>query len=273
MTRHATAPDTVPAVTTDQAASTLVHSGGTAGSMNNSGTYRLTGAGTPSVTGNVTNSGTLDAATDAGAQSLTVGGTFDHSGNITDVGGLSITAGSVILRSGALFDGEQRIDLVKCAFAGAERVSVSRMEVDRMRNEPDRPSYTVDTLHTLREHLPTGVRLRLLIGADQALSLHRWHEPRTIMALAEPLVMRRAGDDESAESLAARIASNWNDGTAGLGPADWHRRVVDVPLVDASSTEARQLLATWDEPGRDGRLRELLGDAVLQRVREIRAGR
>ena len=30
MTRHATAPDTVPAVTTDQAASTLVHSGGTA---------------------------------------------------------------------------------------------------------------------------------------------------------------------------------------------------------------------------------------------------
>lgn len=175
--------------------------------------------------------------------------------------------------SGTLFDGEQRIDLVKCAFGGAERVSVSRMEIDRMGNEPDRPSYTVDTLHTLREHLPTGVRLRLLMGADQALSLHRWREPRAIMAIAEPLVMRRAGDDESAESLAARIASNWNDGTAGLGPADWNRRVVDVPLVNASSTEARQLLATSDEPGRDGRLRELLGDAVLQRVREIRAGR
>ncbi len=175
--------------------------------------------------------------------------------------------------SKTLFDGEQRLELVRSAFADEERVSVSRVEIDRMREEPDRPSYTVETLHTLREHLPAGVRLRLLMGADQALSLHRWREPRAIMELAEPLVMRRAGDDESAESLAKRIASNWTNGTAEMSADDWLGRIVDVPLVDASSTEVRRLLESPDEAGRDDRLRELLGKDVLERVRSIRASR
>lgn len=171
--------------------------------------------------------------------------------------------------SGTLFSGDERLELVELTFAGAERVSVSRMEIERMRERPDLPSYTVDTLGALRERLGDTVELRLLIGSDQALSLHRWREPEAIVELAEPLVMRRAGDEESASSLAERIASEW----PGEPASDWRGRIVDAPLVEASSTEVRRLLESTDEPGRDARLRELLGDAVLERVEAIRGGR
>ena len=170
-----------------------------------------------------------------------------------------------------LFSGEERLSLLNEAFAGEERVSISCVEIDRLRDAPNQPSYTVDTLRDLRSHLPATTRLRLLIGADQALSLHRWREPGAILELAEPVIMRRSSDDASAELLAQRIASNWAGTTTGADQAAWLKRIVDVPLIDASSTEVQELLDAPDEHG--GRRGELLGTTVLERVRALRSDR
>ena len=60
------------------------------------------------------------------------------------------------------------------------------------------PSYTLDTLTRLTTLFRAAAHpdqppptLRLLIGTDQALSFHRWHEPRRIIALAPPIVLLR----------------------------------------------------------------------------------
>lgn len=171
------------------------------------------------------------------------------------------------------FSGEQRLGFLGAMFEGDERVSVSRMEIERQLKRPDEPSYTVDTLHTLRGFLPLGVKMRLLIGADQALSLHRWLEPMAVMALAEPVVMRRDNSGESRGQLAERIAANWDRSAEGVSAADWEKRIVEMPLIDASSTEVRRLLDEPETDRREARLRELLHPAVYARVKTILSDR
>jgi len=171
------------------------------------------------------------------------------------------------------YSDEDRLGFVRSMFQDADRVSVSRMEIDRRLRRPNEPSYTLDTLHTLRGFLPLGIELRLLIGADQALSLHRWLEPMAIIALAEPVVMRRAGAGDSPSELAERIAANWPLGERGVGVHDWEKRIVDVPLVEASSTQVRSLLDQEPSEGRDAQLRSLLAPAVYERVVSMERGR
>ena len=61
-------------------------------------------------------------------------------------------------------DGETRLALTKLAIAGEAGMEVSRIELDR-----PGPSYTVDTLRTLRECYPQDA-LYLLMGTDMFLS-------------------------------------------------------------------------------------------------------
>lgn len=216
---------------------------------------------------------------------LVFGGSFDppHVGHrelsqqARDAAGLDwllvIPAARSPHKEGApLLSEEERLGLVRLAFASDAQASVSAIEIERHSARPDQPSYTVDTLHSLRGYLPLGVELRLLMGADQALSLHRWREPMAVLALAEPLVVRRAGSAEDRAELAARIAGNWPAGAGGVTDADWEGRIVDVPLVDASSTEVRRLLSEPAGAARDSRLRDLLDPAVCERVIRIIQG-
>lgn len=167
-----------------------------------------------------------------------------------------------------MFDGEERLRLVRAAFGSDDRCSVSRIEIDRLERDETVPSYTVDTLHTLRGFLPLGVEMRLLIGADQAIAFDRWAEPRAILALAEPVIMLRAGEAERGDALAAMIAQRWPAGERGVSAADWRGRMVDLPLVDASSTRVRELLLDVGE--HEDELRVLLGDKVYEQVCAIR---
>lgn len=122
-----------------------------------------------------------------------------------------------------------------------ERAAVWIDELQRARQRPEAPSYTVETLQRARAwldgHGHAGVRMRLLIGADQAAQFHRWREPRRIIELAEPLVMARDGD---AESIAAALAAaeSWTPDELRA----WRDRVVPVGTIDASATAVRAAL-------------------------------
>lgn len=132
----------------------------------------------------------------------------------------------------------QRIEMLTLATGHLPRCAVWTDELDRAAfgesgaSGGGGASYTVDTLRRLRTwldgHGGGDVRLRLLIGADQAAAFDRWREPQAIIALADPLVMQRAG--APAPTLPA-------------GLSDWSRRILPIPTMDISSTAVRGALA------------------------------
>lgn len=208
----------------------------------------------------------------AGARRVVVfGGTFDppHRGHIElpiaarDALGadwlLYVVAGrSPHKKDGPAASAAARIDMLRAALVGRERVSISDWEVV---HAAAGPSYMVETLRGLRDRLGAEVRLRLLIGADQAAVFHRWREPREIMALAEPAVMLRAPFD-TREALARAMAAHWSaDETVA-----WGRRMIDVPMCGAAATDVRGLLAR--EGVDNDVVRQLIPGAVLSVIRE-----
>ena len=82
---------------------------------------------------------------------------------------------------------ETRFRLAEAAFAGRERVELSRHELDR-----PGPSYTVDTARWARERWGDVV---LLIGADEFADFLRWKDPDEILEHARLGVATRPGFD------------------------------------------------------------------------------
>lgn len=124
------------------------------------------------------------------------------------------------------------MSMLKLALQEAPRTSVTDVEIRR-----GGVSYTLDTLEQLRGRLGDGITLRLLIGADQAASFHRWREPEKVIERAEPVVMLRP-PDESESELLARLRDHW--------PARelerWKNRIIETRVSEASSTRVRELL-------------------------------
>jgi nicotinate-nucleotide adenylyltransferase len=130
---------------------------------------------------------------------------------------------------------EHRLAMARLAFAKDPRVQIDDREMRRMG-----PSFTVDTLEELARECPND-RLRLLLGGDQALNFGSWRSPERIVALAEPLVVPRPPLDASA--LRAALRDRLGDAAEA-----WMTRVLDLSPTDASSTQARALLARGERP-------------------------
>jgi nicotinate-nucleotide adenylyltransferase len=117
---------------------------------------------------------------------------------------------------------EQRFELCEAATAKDDRLTVSRLELDR-----GGPSYTVDTLRAIHATSP-GDDLTFIAGGDMAASLPEWREPEAVLELATLAVAERA------ESRRAEIAERLR----GLRGAD-RVRFFSMPRMDVSSTEIR----------------------------------
>lgn len=98
--------------------------------------------------------------------------------------------------AGPIATDAQRMSMLTTATAEIPNTTILTLELDRARppspspSSPPIPSYTIDTLTTLSASHPTS-RLFLLIGLDQALSLHRWKDPQGILRLAHPIIVPR----------------------------------------------------------------------------------
>ena len=129
---------------------------------------------------------------------------------------------------------EARAAMLDLAVAQFPAFRVERAELDR-----PPPSYTVDTLRTLRSREP-GLEFALLLGADAAAELPGWREAEEVARLAEVVVFARPGTEVPSSPLI--------------------RRVVRVPSIDISATEIRRRV-------RDGRsIRYWVPDAVAEYV-------
>jgi nicotinate-nucleotide adenylyltransferase len=128
---------------------------------------------------------------------------------------------------------QDRLRMLELAIAPERGFEVSRIELDR-----PGPSYTLDTLRALPAALGEreACELYLILGSDQLAGLPGWRGVREILALAQPIVVHRAGDPEASFEALRRA----------LGPelaARVERGYLRLPPVEASSTGLREALA------------------------------
>ena len=130
-----------------------------------------------------------------------------------------------------------RLAMLKRALDIPAPRSIWTDEIDRAawlaRRGRSEPSYTIDTLRRLRTVVPKGVTLRLLIGADQAANFHEWKDARSIITLAEPLVLAREPIVTVSDLYVALDSDFWTRDER----VAWSRRMApNVPIPAASTT-------------------------------------
>jgi nicotinate-nucleotide adenylyltransferase len=136
-----------------------------------------------------------------------------------------------------------RLELCELATAGAPRVAVSDLEIER-----GGASYTVDTLRALHEREPEHA-LTFIVGGDMAYSLPSWREPEAVLRMARLAVAER--DGLRREDIAQRLASLHSGDRVAF---------FDMPRLDLSSSAIRERVAA----GRS--IRYLVPDPVIEAI-------
>jgi nicotinate-nucleotide adenylyltransferase len=139
----------------------------------------------------------------------------------------------------------ERAAMLRAALAGQQRLELDLRELER-----EGPSYTFDTLASLRAEFGNERPLVLLIGADAFAGLSEWHRWRELFGLAHICVLTRPAQIPAmSEMLAAEVAARKTESLATLRgtPAG---KVLDmvVSALGISATRIRGLLAEGREP-------------------------
>ena len=113
---------------------------------------------------------------------------------------------------------EQRFRMTRLATEDNPCFEVSDLELRR-----EGPSYTVDTLRTLREESPPGTEPYLLMGADSAQDLESWKDADVLLEESTIVVLDRVG---SGRELPSRVRERAN--------------VLSTPCIEISSSDIRQ---------------------------------
>jgi nicotinate-nucleotide adenylyltransferase len=140
-----------------------------------------------------------------------------------------------------------RLAMTRAAFAGLAGIEVTTVELDRGGD-----SYTVDTLVELQAAEPDDEHW-LIVGSDVAQHLDTWHRPDAVRSLARLVIYERPG------SVGQRP------------PAGWPFELVDLPLLDVSSTDIRDRVRRGEPI--DGLVPPAVADIVRSRslYREVAA--
>jgi nicotinate-nucleotide adenylyltransferase len=140
---------------------------------------------------------------------------------------------------------ELRLAMTRLAAADDSRFSVSTLEVER-----EGPSYTYETLEMLAKDRPDK-ELVFVMGADAAVGLESWREPRRVTELARLGVARRAGISDA--EVAAVLRSLDAEGRATM---------LEMSQFGVSSSAVRERAAA----GRP--LRYLVPESVARFIEE-----
>lgn len=148
-----------------------------------------------------------------------------------------------------------RVAMLRLAVAGEPGWLVDTREVER-----DGPSYTLDTLASLRDELGPECAIVMIIGSDQLRNLATWHRWRELLDHAHIAATRR--ERVSLEDLPAPVeALVAAHGTDALPDAPAGSIVFfGMPPVPVSSTLLRRQLAAGEPPA------ELLPAGVLEHI-------
>ncbi|HSS63486.1 MAG TPA: nicotinate-nucleotide adenylyltransferase [Gammaproteobacteria bacterium] len=179
-----------------------------------------------------------------------LGGTFDpvHNGHLRlaiemrDALGLSsvklVPALYPPLRDVPGTDARRRLRMLEAAIDGEDGLEVDDRELHR-----DGPSYTVDTLRSLRKELG-NTPICLIVGMDAFCRFDEWHEWRLLPELAHIAVAQRPGSASPESGPVAELVNmrGIND------PAKLRERgaglviLQQIPALEISATRIRALL-------------------------------
>ena len=123
---------------------------------------------------------------------------------------------------------EQRMEMLRIAVAGDEKIEVSDIELKR-----EGKSYSYQTILQLRETYPDA-KLLLLMGTDMFLTFLDWKEPGIILKNAAIGVFYRGEKGEKADILAQKET---------LEAMGAEVELVENEITAISSTQMRRLLA------------------------------
>jgi nicotinate-nucleotide adenylyltransferase len=158
-------------------------------------------------------------------------------------------------------DAARRLAMLEAATCDHPGFRVDTRELRR-----DGPSYTVDTLLSLREELPDAP-LCLLLGMDAFLGLPSWSRWERLIELAHLIVMCRPGADPA---LAAAPLRELLQARRVESPRELRQQpagailLQPVTQLDISASRIRDLIA------RGRSVRYLLPDRVLDHIRRER---
>ena len=148
---------------------------------------------------------------------------------------------------------QDRLAMVQAAVQGLPRLVVDDRELKR-----EKPSYTLDTLESMRAELDPHDQLILLLGWDAFCGLPSWHRWEELLQHCHIVVLQRPdADTELPDALRNLVAArSISDPQALKGPCGQITFVWQAPLA-VSATQIRQLLASGKS------VRFLVPDAVL----------
>lgn len=129
-----------------------------------------------------------------------------------------------------------RLAMMELALSEVANAWIWTEEIARSTQAPGVPSYWATTWKIVQERYPHGSN-RFLIGADQLVAMHRWHEYETIWQ--DATVMLRDDHDDPEQLLGTlRSLGVWDAGQI----EQWRAQICTVPTLDVSSTRIRQAL-------------------------------
>lgn len=148
-----------------------------------------------------------------------------------------------------------RLEMLRAAVAGRPQLVVDPREVER-----DGPSYTIDTLRSLRAERPDQP-LCLLLGADAFNGFAGWREPDAILAIANIAILQRP--DVAVSAAVRGLFDAHHVEKLGAQPAG---QIVTCPVAQLAiaSSDIRQRLSN----GRG--IDYLVPDTVLELIRKQR---
>jgi nicotinate-nucleotide adenylyltransferase len=164
------------------------------------------------------------------------------------------------LRESPHADIKRRLEMLSAAIEGESGLAVDARELQRRG-----PTYTVETLASLRREFPNEV-LVFILGMDSFTRLHRWHRWQELLELAHLAVAQRPGGSlPDAGPVAELLAQRRCDELAVLKAEPAGRIIIcQPPMLDISATRVRALAA-------DGRsIRFLVPDKVNELINRTR---
>lgn len=151
---------------------------------------------------------------------------------------------------------EQRLTMLELAAKNNEWLIVDNRELHRQG-----PSYTVDTLQSLRQDFPENP-LYFLVGTDAFLGIQRWQQWQQLLTLAHIVVMQRpkevlAMTDDLNNWYQRHLASDGDGDGELLSGKIWP---IEVTQLEISATEIRSIIAEGLNP------QFLLPEAVIKLI-------
>ena len=124
-------------------------------------------------------------------------------------------------------------------------ITINPLEIER-----NQPSYTIDTMRTLRQSAP-DTRFIWLIGSDQLANFHTWRDWRDILTNTHIAVAQRAGHEISYEQLSdPQLCDYYRQNHCEVSDSVWRQQrsglfiEFPAPAIAVSSTQIRAQIRT-----------------------------